>query len=40
MNLTKWDTLLLESSLVDESIRFQYLLVQIILYCAFCNWVK
>ena len=40
MNLTKWDTLLFESSLADVLIAFQSLLVQNISYCAFFNLVK
>ena len=37
MNLTKWDTMTLESSLADLSLTFHSLLVQIILYRAFCR---
>ena len=37
MNLTKWDTMILESSLADLSLTFHSLLVQIILYSAFCR---
>ena len=35
VNLTKWDTMILESSLADLSLTFHSLLVQTILYSAF-----
>ena len=37
MNLTKWDTMFLESSLADLSLTFHSLLLQIILHSAFCR---
>ena len=37
MKITKWDIMTLESSLADLSLTFHSLLVQIILYRAFCS---
>ena len=37
MNLTKWDTMILERSLVNLSLTFHSLLVQIIMHSAFCR---
>ena len=39
MYLTKWDTMILKISLAELSLSFHSLLVQIILYSAFC-WFK
>ena len=38
MYLTKWDTMILKISLADLSLTFHSLLVQIILYSAFCGF--